>query len=82
MVMTPSLFVWGLLVRRTYWRCSSERLDVLLERALLGMHVVSLLDKLRSIGEPAIDQDICGDAQMRSFGRMVFTTRGVKGKAS
>jgi hypothetical protein len=79
--MTPLLFVWELSVKRTYWRCSSERPDILPKRALLGMHVVSLPDKPRSIGESAIDQDIYGDAQMRSFGKMAFTTREVKGEA-
>jgi hypothetical protein len=40
-------FPMGLSVRLVYWRCSSERLNALPERALLRMHIVSLPEKLR-----------------------------------
>ena len=63
--MTPLLFGWKLSVRRTNRQCPSECPDVLPERALLGMHVVSSPEKLRNMRELAVDQDIQGDVQMR-----------------
>lgn len=57
-------FVWELSVRMAYWWCSSEHPDVLPERVLLGMQVVSLLNKLGNMEEQragrtlVIDQDI------------------------
>ena len=62
--MIRLLIVWELSIRMAYWRCSSEHLDVLPERVLLGMQVVSLLDKLGNMEEQragrtlVIDQDI------------------------
>jgi hypothetical protein len=62
--MIRLLIVWELSVRMVYWWCASEHLDVLPERVLLGMQVVSLLDKLGNMEEQrvgrtlVIDQDI------------------------
>jgi len=49
--MIGLLIVWKLSIIMAYWRCSSKHLDDLPERVLLGMQVVSLLDKLSNMGE-------------------------------
>jgi hypothetical protein len=83
--MIRLLIVWELSIIMAYWRCSNEHLDDLPERVLLGMQVVSLLDKLSNMGEqragraPVMIKVFKEMRKCSLLGRMVLVAREVKG---